>query len=255
MSVRDLFSLKNKHALITGGASGIGFAIAHAFAEAGAALVIADHQTNQAQKASDSVRALGYKSIHCHVDVACKDSIEKMLDFVSSQLMPIDILVNCAGVNRRSSLLDVQESDWDSVLGINLKGTFLCSQAVAKMMIHNGGGRIINLSSILGELALPSQTSYASSKGGVNQLTKVSAIELAQYNILVNAIAPSYIETPLIDAVVKDPIRYEELVNRNPMKRFGKPEEVAGTALFLASDAASFITGQIIAVDGGWTAC
>jgi len=141
------------------------------------------------------------------------------------------------------------------VVGVNLKGTFLCTQAVGKLMVKQKKGRVINMSSILGALALPTQACYASSKGGVIQFTKVAAVEWAVHNITVNAIGPSYIETPLVASIQNDPERYRELVERNPMKRFGKPEEVVGAAVFLASDAASFVTGQTIFVDGGWTAC
>ena len=253
--MRNIFSLLSKNALITGAASGLGKAIANGFSEFGATVVIADADFDQAQSTALEINEKGRKALAVQVDVLSKKSIVRMVKEVSEQLGTIDVLVNSAGINRRKELLLVDEEDWDQVVGVNLKGTFLCTQAVGQLMVKQKKGRVINMSSILGALALPTQACYASSKGGVIQFTKVAAVEWAVHNITVNAIGPSYIETPLVASIMNDPERYRELVERNPMKRFGKPEEVVGAAVFLASDAASFITGQTIFVDGGWTAC
>jgi NAD(P)-dependent dehydrogenase (short-subunit alcohol dehydrogenase family) len=253
--MQNLFSLLSKNALITGAASGLGKAIANGFSEFGATVVIADADFDQAQSTALEINEKGRKALAVQVDVLNKKSIARMVEEISEQLGTIDILVNSAGINRRKELLLVDEEDWDQVVGVNLKGTFLCTQAVGQLMVKQKKGRVINMSSILGSLALPTQACYASSKGGVIQFTKVAAVEWAVHNITVNAIGPSYIETPLVASIMNDPERYRELVERNPMKRFGKPEEVVGVAVFLASDAASFITGQTIFVDGGWTAC
>jgi len=253
--MKNLFDLSSRIALITGGASGLGRAIADSFADFGAIVVIADLDPERARTAAADLNQRGHKALGLPVDVRKQDSIVRMVEETVHHFGAIDILVNSAGINRRKDLLQVEEDDWDQVMGVNLKGTFLCTQAVGKVMIGQGHGRVINLASILGAVALPTQACYASSKGGVIQFTKVTAVEWAQHNITVNAIGPSYIETPLVEAIRNDPERFRELSRRNPMQRFGTPEEVAGVAVFLASDAAGFVTGQTIFVDGGWTAC
>ncbi|WP_066234114.1 SDR family NAD(P)-dependent oxidoreductase, partial [Geobacillus jurassicus] len=166
----------------------------------------------------------------------------------------LDILVNNAGMNIRKPLIDIEEDDWDRVLNTNLKGIFLVGQAAAKQMIKQKYGKIINISSIFGGVGMPFQTSYAASKGGINQLTKVWASELAPYNINVNAIAPAYIRTPMTSAWLQDEERYRNIVNSTMLNRVGEPEDVTGPVVFLASDAANYITGHILYVDGGWTA-
>jgi NAD(P)-dependent dehydrogenase (short-subunit alcohol dehydrogenase family) len=176
-----------------------------------------------------------------------------MVETVVQEFGRIDILVNNAGVNIRKPVLELTEEDWDTVLDTNLKGYFLVARAVGKHMISQGRGKVINMASILGAVALPNQLAYASSKGGVVQMTKVMALEWASHNIQVNAIAPTYFETPLVAPLRNDPERYRFIMERTPMGRWGQPEELEGTAVFLASRASDFITGQTIFVDGGWT--
>ena len=166
----------------------------------------------------------------------------------------IDILVNNAGVNVRKPVLELTEADWDRVLDTNLKGYFLVAQAVAPTMIKQKKGKVINMASILGAVGLENQLPYASSKGGVIQMTKVMALEWARHGIQVNAIGPTYFETPLVAALRNDPERFRFINERTPMGRWGQPEELEGTVIFLASRASDFITGQTIFVDGGWTA-
>jgi len=255
MTSPDIFKLVGKNALITGGASGLGEAISKGLSNFGATVVIADADYGKALNVADEINHANQKAYAVKVDVLSKKSVVSMVDKAIELMGSIDILVNSAGTNRRKELLAVEEEDWDLVVGVNLKGTFLCTQAVGNHMIMQKSGRIINLSSILETVALSNQCCYASSKGGVSQFTKVAALEWAEYNITVNSIGPSYIETPLVKAVMNDPDRYRMLSQRNPMKRFGKPEEVVGLAVFLASEASSFVTGQTIFVDGGWTSC
>jgi NAD(P)-dependent dehydrogenase (short-subunit alcohol dehydrogenase family) len=165
----------------------------------------------------------------------------------------VDILVNNAGVNVRKPVLEISPEEWDLVIDTNLKGYLLMAQAVVPHMLSIGRGKVINMASILGSVALPAQVAYASSKGGVIQMTKVMALEWARQGIQVNAIGPTYFETPLVAQLRNDPERYNFIVDRTPMARWGQPEELAGVVVFLASRASDFVTGQTIFVDGGWT--
>ena len=176
-----------------------------------------------------------------------------MFNHIDNEFKSIDILINNAGMNIRKPLVEIEEEDWDRVMDTNLKGVFLVGQQAAKRMIAQQRGRIINISSILGKTGAPLQTSYAASKGGINQLTKVWAAELAPYNVTVNALAPAYIKTPMTEPFLQDNDRYTSIINRTMMKRIGELDEVIGPAIFLSSDASSYITGQILYVDGGWT--
>jgi NAD(P)-dependent dehydrogenase (short-subunit alcohol dehydrogenase family) len=188
------------------------------------------------------------------MDVRSRASVRRAVDAAVAALGGIDILVNDAGVNVRKPVLELSEDEWDLVLDTNLKGYFLVAQAVAPQMLARGAGKVINVSSIFGAVAMPNQLAYASSKGGVNMLTKVMALEWAQKGVQVNAIAPTYFETPFVAALRNDPERYRFLVERTPMGRFGQPEELVGTVVYLASRASDFVTGQTLYVDGGWTA-
>ncbi|WXJ96046.1 5-keto-D-gluconate 5-reductase [Neomoorella carbonis] len=254
MDMSKLFDLSGKVALVTGGASGIGREICCGLAQYGAKVMVADLNFDGATMLKKELRSNGFTAEAVRVNVLNKQEVEDMVKKTQEEFGGLDILVNSAGINIRKPVVEVEESDWDKVVGVNLKGTFLASQAAGRIMVAQKRGKIINLASILSTVALPGQTCYASSKGGVAQFTKVCAVEWAPYNVTVNAIAPSYIKTPLVEPLMNDPIRYNDLVQRNPMKRFGETWEVVGAAIFLASDAANFITGQIIYVDGGWTA-
>lgn len=254
MDLKKLFDLSGKKALVTGGASGIGKEICRGLAQYGAEVMVADINFENALAVKEELKNNGFTAEAVKVDVLNKQEVENMVKETQAKLGGLDILVNSAGINIRKPVLEVEQSDWEKVLGVNLRGTFFSSQAAGKVMIEQKGGAIVNLCSILGTIALAGQTCYASSKGGVLQFTKVCAVEWAPYNVRVNAIGPSYIKTPLVEPLMKDPERYNDLVQRNPMKRFGEAWEVVGAAIFLAADAANFITGQIIYVDGGWLA-
>ncbi|OPX04303.1 SDR family NAD(P)-dependent oxidoreductase [Geobacillus sp. LEMMY01] len=248
------FRLDGKVALVTGGSRGIGLAMACALAVHGADVVIASRKAVDLKKATEDMAGQGISLSWVQADVTDKESVQHMVNCVVEQHGRLDILVNNAGMNIRKPLIDIEEDDWNQVLNTNLKGIFLVGQAAAKQMIQQRSGKIINISSIFGGVGMPFQTSYAASKGGINQLTKVWASELAPYNINVNAIAPAYIRTPMTSAWLEDEERYRDIVKSTMLNRVGEPEDVAGPVVFLASDAANYITGHILYVDGGWTA-
>lgn len=249
----DLFDLTGKVALVTGASRGLGRAMAKGLAKAGADLVLCARSEGELARAAQEISGMGKKALAVRVDVLSQQSVEEMLGRALDGMGRIDILVNNAGVNVRKPVVDLAEDEWDTVLDTNLKGYFLVGRAVGRQMISQGGGKVINVASILGAVGLPNQVAYASSKGGVIQMTKVMALEWAPYHINVNAIAPTYFETPLVAALRNDPERYRFIVERTPMGRWGQPEELEGIVIFLASHASDFITGQTIFVDGGWT--
>jgi dehydrogenase/reductase SDR family protein 4 len=253
----DLFSLKGKIAVVTGGSRGIGRAISLAFAEAGADLVVSsrDKRPPDLEKVADEVRALGRRALAIPAHVGKKKEVENLVQKTLQEFGRIDILVNNAGANPvLSPIVDLEEEAFEKVLEVNLKGAFLMSKAAAREMIKQGRGRIINISSISGLRARDDGTgAYCVSKAALNMLTQVMARELARYNILVNAIAPGSIKTDFSRVNWTDPERRAQRIREVELRRFGEPEEVVGMALFLASDAGSFVTGEIIRVDGGQT--
>ena len=249
----DWFDIRGHVAMVTGASKGLGKAMSLGLAKAGADLALCarsreDLEATGAEAASHGVTARIYR-----MDVLDRESIRQAVDAILGDFGKIDILVNNAGVNVRKPVTQLSEEEWDLVLDTNLKGYFLVAQAVAPHMILRGRGKVINISSILGAVALENQVAYASSKGGVVQMTKVMAIEWAKQGINVNAIGPTYFETPLVAALRSDPERFRFINERTPMGRWGQPEELEGTLIFLASRASDFITGQTIYVDGGWT--
>lgn len=248
------FDLTGRTALVTGGSKGIGLGMAHALGAYGARVVITSRGEAEGRKAEEMLRSAGFDALYVSCDVTKREEIADMMDAVVAQCGSLDILVNNAGMNIRKPLVDVEESDWDGVLNVNLKGIFLVGQAAARRMIAQRYGKIINISSILGSVGMPHQTSYAASKGGINQLTRVWAEELAPYNITVNAIGPAYIRTPMTEGWLNDPERYEHIVASTMQKRVGELSDLVGPVVFLASDASSYVTGQVLNVDGGWTA-
>ena len=249
----DLFDLTGKVALVTGASKGLGKALARGLAKAGADLALCARNLDELQQTKNEIEQLGVRAEIFQMDVLNKGSIQKAVLSALGTFKQIDILVNNAGINVRKPVLEIQEAEWDQVLNTNLKGYFLVAQAVVPNMIERQKGKVINMASILGAVGLENQSPYASSKGGVIQLTKVMALEWARHNITVNAIGPTYFETPLVAALRNDPERFRFINERTPMGRWGQPEELEGTVIFLASQAADFITGQTIFVDGGWT--
>ena len=233
--------------LVTGGAQGIGEACVRRFARDGARVVVADIDDLRAQKLAADVGAL---AVHC--DVGDKAQVDAMVDRAVLEYGRIDVLVNNAGIFKAADFLEVSEADFDAVLRVNLKGAFLVGQAVARVMARVGSGAIVNMSSVNGVLAIPNIASYNVSKGGINQLTRVMALALADKGIRVNAVAPGTIATDLAaKAVLTSDAARERILSRTPMRRLGQPSEVADVVAWLASEAASYVTGEIVTVDGG----
>jgi len=242
--------LKDKKAIITGAGQGIGRSIALKMAQEGANVVIAEMNADTGAQTAKEVEALGRRALFISVDVANQKQVQGMVDQVLKAWKRIDILVNNAGFDRPGSLLKVKEEDWDAVLGVHLKGTLNCIQAVAPHMIENSYGKILNLSSVWGKRGAVSEISYSSAKAGIIGLTKSVARELGRYQINVNAVLPGLILTPTIAKMAE---KYQNMIIENtPLKRMGKPEEVANVVAFLASDEASFMTGATVEVSGGW---
>lgn len=244
--------LSGKVAIVTGGAAGIGKGIALGLAEAGADIVIADIDKVTAHETATKIEALGRRALIVQVDISRKDQVEAMIA-QAGEFGRIDILVNNAGIEYITPLLEVSEAEWDRTLTINLKGMFLCSQAVAKVMIADqGGGKIVNLGSVAAVTPPKREPHYAASKGGVHALTKQLALELAEYRINVNAVAPGSIRNGLSTRhSLADPVRAEQVRQSIPWGRVGTPRDVANAVLFLASDEADYITGVVLPVDGG----
>ncbi|SFD58043.1 SDR family NAD(P)-dependent oxidoreductase [Massilia yuzhufengensis] len=240
--------LANKIAIVTGASQGIGLACAQRLAQEGARVMLVDIRPEGA----DAAAALGEMARYCHADVSLKPDVDAMIAATLAAFGQIDILINNAGVTHAADFLDLAEDDFDRVLRINLKSMFLCSQAAAREMVKRQSGCIINMSSVNAELTIPNQVPYVVSKGGVNQLTRVAAISLAEHGIRVNAIGPGTILTELAKkAVLGSPEARHTILSRTPLGRCGEPEEVAGIAAFLASDDASYMTGQTLYADGG----
>jgi 3-oxoacyl-[acyl-carrier protein] reductase len=251
----NLYNLKDKVAIITGARRGMGRTHALIFAEAGAKVVVSDISLDECQKVVDEIKDSGGDALAIKCDISQREEVDSMVSETIKNFGKVDVLVNNAGVADFKEFLSMTEEDWDRTININLKGYFLCSHAVAKEMAKQKSGVIVNIGSIaMGQvgIAFPNLVHYVSSKGGVAGLTQALALDLAKYNIRVNAIAPGAIETPMVDPIKADKQATESLISRLPMKRMGQPEEISSAVLFLASDAASYITGSILNVDGGW---
>lgn len=251
----DIFDLSGKRALVTGATRGLGEVAAKALAKAGADVAVCGRSPEDLKRVSADIEAMGRKSHGYQLDVLSKEKVVAGVDRVLADFGGIDILVNNAGVNFRVPVLEYPEEEWDRVIGTNLKGYYLVTQAVAPQMIERGWGKVINMSSVLGAVGLPNMLAYGCSKGGVDQMTKVMALEWAKEGVRVNAIGPAYFETPLVAQLRNDPERFKFINERTPMGRWGQPEEMEGLVIFLASKASDYITGQTIHIDGGWTAC
>ena len=247
------FELKGKIAMVTGGTRGLGEVSALALAKAGADIAVCGRSASDLERVSTAICKLGRNAVGFHIDVTDKTKVSEAVAQVLDYFGRIDILINNAGVNYRVPVLEFPEEEWDRIISTNLKGYFLTAQSVAPQMITNGYGKIINMSSILGTVGLPNQVAYAASKGGVDQMTKVMALEWAKLGVRVNAVGPTYFETELVTQIREDPERFKFINERTPMGRWGYLPELEGIIIFLASPASDFITGQTIYVDGGWT--
>lgn len=253
--------LTGKTAIITGAGRGIGKAIAIRLALEGAGVAIADLNMEAAEETAAAIRKLGYRALAVSVDLSSVDRIQPMIEQVVQTFGRLDIMVNNAGLVQIKPFLEVTEEEWDRVIDVNMKGTYFCLQAAAKQMVAQGkGGRIINMSSISGRGGRPDSSVYAASKMGVISITRSAALALAKYNILVNALCPGIVPTPMWDQIDEERARIfgykpgtarAALVEQVPLKRVAEVEEIAAAAAFLASPDASFITGQAINVDGG----
>ena len=255
MAIVEIFDLTGKVAMVTGSTKGLGENSAMALAKAGADVAVCGRNTTNLKRVSDAIKALGRDSGGFVLDVTSKNSVHDGVDEILKHFGKIDILMNNAGLNHREPVLDYPEEAWDLVINTNLKGYFLVAQAVAPHMLDRGYGKIINMGSILGKIALPNQLAYASAKGGVEQMTKVMALEWAKQGVRVNAIGPTYFETEMVTPIRNDPERFNFINERTPMGRWGYLPEMEGIVIFLAAPASDFITGQTIYIDGGWTIC
>jgi 3-oxoacyl-[acyl-carrier protein] reductase len=241
--------LEGKVALVTGGARGIGQAIAMTFAREGADIVVADVNLEIAQKTASEIEGLGRKAMALAMDVTNYTVVEEGVNKILDKMGKVDILVNNAGITKDNLLLRMSLADWDAVINVNLKGTFNCIKAVSRPMIKQRSGRIISIASIIGLMGNPGQANYAASKAGIIALTKTVAKELASRNINANAVAPGFIQTEMT-AKLPEEIK-KKMLEAIPLGKLGTPEDVANVCLFLASQESSYITGQVITIDGG----
>jgi NAD(P)-dependent dehydrogenase (short-subunit alcohol dehydrogenase family) len=246
--------LDGKVAVVVGGSSGIGRTVARGLAEAGADVVPCARRIELVNTIADEIESLGRRSLRVSCDVRDRGSLEKVLQASVEALGKVDILVNAAGFNQRAPTLDFPEADWDRLMDTNLTGTLRACQVFGRHMIDRRYGRIINIASMGSFLALYEVAAYCASKAGVASLTKSLAIEWARHGVCVNAIAPGYFRTPLSEKLLVGTPRGEEVLIRTPMSRFGELDELIGAAVFLASDAAGFVTGTVLPVDGGFLA-
>ena len=246
-----LLELKNKTAVVIGGTSGIGLALTRGLAQAGADVVPTGRREKEVRNAVAEVEALGRRSLAQTCDVTDNASLERLLESVRKQFGDVQILVNCAGRTNKMATIDFPESEWDAIFETNLKGTLRACKVFGRHMIEKGYGRIINIGSLSSFVGLYEVAAYGASKSAVTSLTKTLAIEWAKYGVCVNALIPGVLRTDLNAALLDGTERGREFLLRTPMKRFGKVDELAGAAVFLASDAASFVTGHLLVVDGG----
>ena len=243
--------LEGQVAIVTGAGQGIGRAIALTLAKEGAAVIVNDIDLERAKKVADEIKSLGGQALPIKADVSNREEVNTLVQKTLDNFKKIDILVNNAGTAKLTPTMELTEAEWDSTIDINLKGQFLCSQAVAKHMIKQKRGKIVNIASLAAHIGTPGLVAYSASKGGVIQLTKVLAVEWGKHNITVNAVSPGLTITELVKSVFKERPDVFEGVERIPLKRLAMPEDIANAVLFLASPESDYISGQVLPVDGG----
>lgn len=246
--------LRGDVAIVTGGSRGIGRFIAELLAKEGVSVVLASRNVDESRRVADQINKAGGEAIGLFVDIRKVETISRMVQEALRWKNRLDILINNAGTNVRKPALEFSEEEWDLILDTNLKGAFFCAQEVARAMIPRGGGRILNVSSAAGGMPVPWLAPYSISKAGLNHMTRILAVEWARYNIRVNGIAPSYIETPLTREWLSDPKRYQTLIRRSPMRRLATLEDLEEAILFFVSKGSTFVTGQTLFIDGGSSA-
>ena len=253
-SSKTIFSLKDKVAIVTGAYGDLGFSISKAYLEAGATVVLAGQSKRNLDCMAQQLEIYSDFVLPCVVDVSDATQVEAMVDNVIDRFGQIDILVTAAGVQHREPIGVFNHDEWNKVLQVNLTGTFYCAQAVVKHMIKRKTGRIIMISSLTAEIGIPNIAAYAASRGGIKQLGKTMAVELASSGITVNCVGPGRFRTKMTEDVFSDEPKRKKILNAIPMRRAGVPNDLSGILIFLASDSSSYITGQSIYVDGGWLA-
>lgn len=249
-----MFDLTGKVAIVTGATKGLGYSIAMSMAESGANIVVVSRNEVDCIRVAEEIKNKGRRALAYSCDVTKKTMIDDLVTKTVNEFGNVDILVNNAGIAVTKAAVDLTEEDWNKVLDTNLKGVFLVAQSVGKRMIEQRYGRIINIASIFGLVGDKNILPYLCSKGGVVQLTRGLALEWAKYNVLVNAIAPGYVMTPINEKELSQEKVQNYLLGKTPLRRFGTSDEIASAAVFLASDEASYLTGSILSADGGWTA-
>jgi len=250
----NMFDLSGKIALVTGGAGGIGQALALGLADAGADVIVASRNLEHLENVAEKIRTKGRKSQAVSVGVSDEKSVGKMVAAIAKEFPRIDILVNAAGISIRKPAETFPIGEWQQVMDANTRGTFLCCQAIGHGMIKQGGGKIINLSSVRGRYGLPAEyVAYCASKGAVDAITRTLACEWAKYNVLVNAVAPTIVETDLTLPALANPDFAKQMKSRIPLGKWALPEDIVGATVFFASKASDFITGQVLYIDGGVT--